>query len=176
MSATGTVVYEEVSYWPLWVSLLVWGGCLGGAAVSLGVLGDALQGRALDRAVAGALAVLLVPAAIVVIFGRLRVRVTPTALHMTIGYTPFITKVVKFDAIIAMEPVRYSPLREFGGWGLRRSFRGGKRAWTMRGNRALVLTLPGGTSFYVGSDDPERLASRIRLASDIPGAAMSHHE
>ena len=176
MSATGTVVHEEVSHWPLWVSLLVWGACLGGAVVSFAVLRDPLQGGDPVRALGGAAAVLLVPLAILLFFGRLRIRVTRTALRITIGYTPLVTKVVKFEDILGMEPVRYSPLREFGGWGIRRSFRGGKQAWTMRGNRALVLSLPEGTQLYVGSDDPERLASRIRLSADIPDTTTRNHD
>jgi hypothetical protein len=176
MSEAGMVVYEEVTTWPIWVSILVWGGCLGGVVVSLGVLDDPLGDGGLGRGLVGAAAIVLVPVALKILLGRLRVRVTRTELRLTIGYTPFIAKTVEFDDIVSMEPVRYSPLREFGGWGIRRSFKGGKRAWTMSGNRALVLTLPGGTRFYVGSSDPVRLESRIRLGADIPEAAVSDHE
>jgi len=176
MPQRGTVVHEEVTFWPLWVRVLVWGACLTGAAVSFRALGDPVAGGSLYGAVIGVLTVLLAPVGLHAFFGRLRVRVTRTSLHMTIGYTPFIVKVVEFGDIVAMEAVRYSPIREFGGWGIRRSFRGKKRAWTMRGNQALVLTLPDSARLYVGSDDPKRLAARIRLVADIPDASVRNDE
>jgi hypothetical protein len=59
-------------------------------------------------------------------------------------------------------PLGYRPLREFGGWGIRP--RGGKTAWTIRGNQAVKVTLHGGKEVYVGSLFPQRLEERIRTA------------
>ncbi len=60
----------------------------------------------------------------------------------------------------AAEAVTYSPLGDFGGWGIRM---GGnkKKAWTVKGNRALVLELKDGTRFYLGSEKPERILSWV---------------
>jgi hypothetical protein len=162
-------VHEEVTAWPLWAALITWGaGLLGTVALWAPVLGGTGGPAGALKALLGAGVALSIPLAVQLLFGRLRVRVTRSSLHLAFGYTPFITRVIEFHDITGMEAVRYRPLREFGGWGIRYAFRGRKRGWTMRGNRALVLALTDETRFYVGSGDPERLAARIRLVADIP--------
>jgi hypothetical protein len=79
------------------------------------------------------------------------------------GRLQWIQKHIPFSEIVDLDPVTYSPLREFGGWGIRFGF-GGKRAWTIRGNRAVRLKLRNGKLFYLGSQDPEGLAEQIRMA------------
>jgi hypothetical protein len=66
---------------------------------------------------------------------------------------------VSYEAILATRSVTYSPLLDFGGWGVRR--RGKKRAWTARGNEAVVLEMADGVHLYVGSEHPHRLEERI---------------
>lgn len=157
MEGSRYVAYEESTPWPWWVALIVWGG-FAAAAVAL-----FLEGASMAR-FAGAAALLAGPLAFQALFGRLVVRVTRTSLLISFGHLALIQKLVRFDDIREMEPVTYSPIREFGGWGIRFG-RHGKRAWTIRGSRALRLELVDGTVLYVGSQDPERLLARIRLAS-----------
>jgi len=97
-----------------------------------------------------------------VLLGGLTVVVEADAVRAGLGNGWIFRTRIPLDEIDAMEPVMYSPLKEFGGWGLR----GGKqkRAWTARGNRALVLTLKDGRRIYLGSDEPAKLESRIRMA------------
>lgn len=165
------IVYEEITPWPWWAGAVVWLASLG-AAVPLAwrIVRDALQGVSPGElpgvlALAGITVLLaLTPPVVQYFFGRLVVRVTRTSLVLRMGYGRLIEKVVPFREIRDFEPVTYSPLKEFGGWGIRFGFGGGKRAWTARGDRALVLSLDDGTELYVGSDHPERLAERLRVA------------
>jgi hypothetical protein len=106
---------------------------------------------------------LLGPVMFWALIGRLRVQVTHSSIVVGFGHISLIQKHIPFSDIAAIETVDYSPLREFGGWGIRFGF-GGKRAWTIRGNRAVRLKLRSGKLFYIGSEDPEQLAERIRLA------------
>ncbi|MGD2071814.1 MAG: hypothetical protein PVI57_24325 [Gemmatimonadota bacterium] len=166
MAGKDYVVYEETTGWPWWAAGFV--GVAVVAAAAMALL-DATRGLAtarVDVLVRGALiagGVLLLGLIVRTLFGRLRVVVTRTSLRLTFGYTSLIEKLVTFDEIEDVDPVRYSPIREFGGWGLR--YGGGrKRAWTVRGDGAVVLTLDDGVRLYVGSDDPERLAERILTA------------
>ena len=67
-----------------------------------------------------------------------------------------LVKMIPFDEVESAHAITYSPLGEFGGWGIR--FGGkGKKAWNIRGKRALLLKLKDGTLFYLGSDKPERI-------------------
>ena len=79
---------------------------------------------------------------------------------MVWGIAGVIRKSVPYSQIRQASPVTYSPLSEFGGWGIRLG-RGKKVAWTIRGNRALCLHLQDGTLFYLGSPHPERLLGRV---------------
>lgn len=160
------VVWEETTTWPWWVVVLLVAAVVAGATATVG---DAVRGAALGRVdllVRGLLltgGVLFLGVAARSLFGRLRVVVTRTSIRLTYGYTRLIEKLVTFEEIEDVEPVRYSPIREFGGWGLR--YGGGrKRAWTVRGDGAVVLTLDDGIRLYIGSENPERLAGRIRTA------------
>jgi len=160
------VAYEESTPWPVWAAALVWAGFLVPAVLlgreALDRLGGGDPGGALLHG-AGAAALLLGPVVTRLLLGRLQVRVTRTSLLLVFGYLPFVQRLVPFEDIRRMEAVRYSPLRDFGGWGIRWGGPG-RKAWTMRGDRALRLTLRDGSELYVGSDDPERLLERVRSA------------
>jgi hypothetical protein len=153
------VLYRESTPWPTWVVLLL--------SVSLLVPGFLLAREAVveGRAEGILAAILLVLVAVVfwLLLGKLDVLVTEEGLRLRFGHLPVIQKRVSFDQITEMDVVRYSPLVEFGGWGIRFG-RDGKRAWTIRGNRALRLTLSDGKRLYVGSERPERLLDRTRTA------------
>lgn len=164
------IVYEETTPWAWWVSLVVWGSFLAGAIpVALAVLGRLSDGIAPGELPAllmmggGAVLLLLGPWITQVLIGRLHVRVTHTSLLLQLGALPILSKLVPFEDIDWLEPVRYRPIREFGGWGVR--FGKNKRAWTIRGDAAVLCYMKDGSKLYVGSDDPEKLAMRIRSAS-----------
>lgn len=104
----------------------------------------------------------LIPVVFLLLFGRLRVRVLDDAVEAAFGVGLF-RKRIPFERIRKVEAREYSPMGEFWGWGIRA--RGSKRAWTMKGDRAVVLTLDDGTLLYLGSPAPKPLAERIRNAA-----------
>jgi hypothetical protein len=164
------IVYEENTPWSWWVSALVWGSFLAGAVpVAVAVLGRIADGispgelPALLMLAGGGFLLLLGPWMTQVLVGRLHVRVTRTSLLIQLGVLPILSKLIPFDEIDWLEPVRYRPMRDFGGWGIR--FGKDKRAWTIRGDAAVLLHMKDGPDVYLGSDDPEKLAQRIRSAA-----------
>src|SRR5688572_9635420 len=112
--------YEEITPWPAWVGLLVIA-CLGAAFVGV------WQSNPQD-AVIVVMAALPVMLLSIFLLGRLRVRVMRDAIVVGFGYLDLIRKRIPFADIQRIEAVKYSPLGEFGGWGMKRGF-GGKRAW-----------------------------------------------
>ena len=149
--------YRERSPWPGWVNALFWGSILVSCYPLLAGWGtDSPFGR--RAAIAGGIVCFAV--AMQVLMGGLAVLVQESRVYIHMGWVPVIRKVVPFSEIVSLESVRYSPLREFGGWGIR-GF-GKKRAWTASGDQAVVLTLTSGTLLYVGSPHPLRLEERIR--------------
>ncbi len=96
------------------------------------------------------------------VLGGLTVLVRETRIVIHLGSVALVRKVVPFADIVSLGSVRYRPLVEFGGWGVRGARR--KQAWTARGDRAVVIGLPEGHRLYVGSDHPQRLEEAIRSA------------
>jgi len=70
---------------------------------------------------------------------------------------------IPLDDVVALRSVRYRPMRDFGGWGVRGM--GKRKAWTARGDRAVELDLTGGRQLLIGSDRPDRLLEGIRSAA-----------
>jgi hypothetical protein len=156
--ARDQVSYQETTSWPAWVSLVTVGSL---GAAGLGIWMDPEVDRSTALLLSALFAVMV--AAFWVLLGRLQVQVTRSELVVGFGHVPLIRKRIPFANISGVEPVEYRPIVEFGGWGIRFGS-GGKRAWTIRGNRAVRLRLKDGKQLYVGSQMPERLAERIRSA------------
>ena len=152
-------VYVERTPWPDWVRAIFWG-------VIVLVCFALVAGwdTTLPPIARVPLAGLVAGAAVGLheLVGGLTVRVQETGLLLHLGSVPIIRRRVPFEEILSTESVRYRPVVEFGGWGVRG--RGKRKAWTARGDRAVALELTGGRQLLVGSDHPQRLEGRIRSA------------
>ena len=63
----------------------------------------------------------------------------------------------------------YKPIREYGGWGIRCSFRkGAGRAYNMKGNQGVQLVFKDGKRLLIGSQKPDELAQAIKLTMKNP--------
>ena len=96
------------------------------------------------------------------VLGGLTVLVQETRVVIHLGSVALVRKLVPLDSIVSLGSLRYRPLAEFGGWGVRGA--GKKQAWSARGDRAVVIGLPEGRRLFVGSDHPKRLEEAIRTA------------
>jgi hypothetical protein len=96
-------------------------------------------------------------------FGGLTVEVRHDEIFLKLGSGHVFRERVPYERIERLEALRYRPLVEFGGWGVRGTKQ--RKAWTARGDRAVVLHLVDGRELYVGSDHPQRLAERIRVTA-----------
>lgn len=161
-----TAVYHERSYWAPWVYVLLWVAL--GSSI-LGLLSQADWAWPWGTPEWTATGLLAFGLALHRFAGGLTVRLHRNALWVGLGDGSLIRKKVAYEDIESLESVRYRPLREFGGWGIR-GF-GKKQAWTARGDQAVVLHLVSDRQLYIGSDRPQRLEERIRaLAGDRLGA------
>lgn len=71
-----------------------------------------------------------------------------------------------WNEVAGFGAVRYRPLREFGGWGIRGTRRHG--AYNARGDAGVRLELADGSTFLIGSQEPERLEATIAAATGRP--------
>ena len=159
--------YRDYSPWPTWAAAVLWGSLLLSCLPLVLGVGDAGQ----TFRVAMVAALLGFGVVIRVLLGGVTVLVQETRVVVHLGTHPIIKKTIPYAEIDAIDSVRYSPLREFGGWGIRGG--GRRQAWTARGDLAVVLTLTNGKQLYVGSDDPDGLERSLRDAMQAAGVAVS---
>lgn len=104
------------------------------------------------------LAVVVLVGAILTV--RLTTTVTADALSVRYGFL-YKTRVPLAEIALA-EAVEYSPVREYGGWGIRGTPR--RRALNARGKQGVLLTRADGTTLLVGSQRPRDLLEALAHA------------
>jgi len=72
----------------------------------------------------------------------------------------FVRRVIPLAEITHFEARTYRPIREYGGWGVRRGAAG--MAYNVSGNRGVDLRLADGKSLLIGSQQPEELALALQ--------------
>jgi hypothetical protein len=149
--------YREFSTWPPFVTAILW---VIVPVVCYAILTDTDEIASSTARWLLAVSVVGLVVLIWYVLGGLTVMVQNTRIVLHLGRLPIIRRVLQFDEIESMRVVRYRPLVEFGGWGVR-GF-GRRRAWTARGNQAVELSLTGDRTLLIGSDHPRRLESAIR--------------
>lgn len=154
------VLYEEKTGWAWWVHPLILLTLIAAAVPLAELAAGKVWGEDGAMPVWAAVLCLVLgfglPICLYSLMGQLRARVTQEALDVRWGYLDVIKKTIPFSQVESAEAATYCPMLDFGGWGIRVGANK-KRAWTVRGNRALLLHLQDGTQFYLGSDRPERI-------------------
>lgn len=106
---------------------------------------------------------LILPSVLVVGVLRMTTEVTPTDLRVWFGWIPTYRRIVAVGDIQSLEVVRYRPIRDCGGWGVRVG-RDGERVLNARGDRGVRLQLTDGSRLLIGSQRPDDLARAIEAA------------
>lgn len=68
---------------------------------------------------------------------------------------------ILLDDLKSYEVRTYSPLKEYGGWGIRYGAKG--KAYNVKGNRGVQFKLTNGELILMGSQRPEELAGALAL-------------
>jgi hypothetical protein len=137
--------FREVVYPPLWASVLVLGGTLLSVGIYLGFR-DAIACETpaelwiWDATWLASLAILLV---LPLFLGRLVIELEAGALVARFGFVSIGEARFPLTQIEAFEPVTYSAIGQFGGWGWRMGRHDGAptAAYSMRGSTGLLLRL-----------------------------------
>ncbi len=85
-----------------------------------------------------------------------------TSHGLSVRFRPFHRKwrVFEFESILEAEALTYSPLKDFGGWGIRYGKKG--KAYSVSGNEGVLLKLKNGKSVLIGSKKHEELGRAIK--------------
>ena len=93
---------------------------------------------------------------------ELRIKVNNDGLHYQ--FFPFHLKfyTIKMDEIESFKAMEYSPLKEYGGWGIKYGFKG--KAYNVSGNKGVKIFLKNGANIMFGSQKHKELAKALEVA------------
>jgi hypothetical protein len=94
-------------------------------------------------------------------YGGFRISVTRDMLTVKMGVLGIKLLQLKTAEITSVELHDFSPLHDFGGYGIR--FNGGMQAYFLKGDRGVLLSAAG-RQYLLGSNCPEQLAAVINAA------------
>ncbi len=114
----------------------------------------------LDTSLWVAVMLFVVGLMLTLIYGGQRTLVTQQAVSVRFGLLGLRLLNLSMPEIIRIEGHSFSPLKDFGGYGIR--FNREMKAFFMRGNRGVKLTGSDGKVFLIGSDHPDQLETAIK--------------
>lgn len=103
----------------------------------------------------------------VALYGGMRVMVTPDRIQARLGIFGIPMLKLRLAVITSVQVHEFSPLREFGGYGIR--FNRQMKGYFFRGNRGVLIETDPGKKYLIGSDHPERLAAVLDVARRMAG-------
>mgnify|MGYP001105476619 CR=1 FL=1 len=159
----GDAVYREVQRWSLKFRLLVCGLCvLGAAGGAIPTAMVLMRGEAGWRALlVGVGCGVLVPIGVGLLIWVFRLETEVRVDGVYIRCVPFHRGFKRFEAAEVSEhhARKYRPILEYGGWGIRRGWKG--RAYNVSGNEGVQLVLRDGRRVLIGSARPCELDAAI---------------
>lgn len=99
-------------------------------------------------------------ASMIMMYGGLRVSVTREVITVSFGILGSNVLTLKTSDIATMELKEFSPIADFGGYGIR--FSGKVSAYYLRGTRGVLFTMANGKQYLIGSDKPEELYAVVQ--------------
>ena len=96
-------------------------------------------------------------------FWWLKLMVEVRTDHVQIHYWPLAKLTIPFSDIERIQARTYSPMKEYGGWGIRRGWSSKKMAYNVSGNQGVELFLKDGRRVMIGSQKAQELAMAIEM-------------
>jgi len=91
--------------------------------------------------------------------GRLVTEVRPDGLYIRFVPFHFRPNHIPLEGVTACEARTYRPIREYGGWGIRRGV--GRKAYNVSGNQGVELRFEDGSKLLIGSNKSSQLAAAL---------------
>jgi hypothetical protein len=160
------VIYQEEQKFGLWLRWLIYVSMGISVVITVFALKKELAPEGSHdtwEMVLGGIVGIGVPIAVMALFLflKLQIEVRPDGLY--VRYLPFHIHFKRIDPEDLSEYYarQYKPIREYGGWGIRCSFRNGK-AYNVSGNKSVQLVFKNGKRLLIGSQRAEELETAIR--------------
>jgi hypothetical protein len=108
---------------------------------------------------------LVLAVAFALLNGGMRAVVNRENIKVRLGLVGWRVLKIQNSEIIAVEIMEFSPLKDFGGYGIR--FGKGMFAFFLKGPRGVKVTLKNGMKYLIGTDHPEQMEAVIKAVSSL---------
>ena len=155
--------YQETQRFTQWWLWLLLGGTAAGAWIMAlrYLLGEPPAGTGSQSGTAALVTWALLGVAVPLLFAAIHLRTEVRGDGVRVRLFPFHWRFrdFPFETIATAEARKYSPIREYGGWGLR--FGPSGWAYNVKGDQGVQLVLTSGKKILIGTQHPRRLAEAI---------------
>lgn len=162
MTGQNNVIFREVQRFSLWIRLFFVAAMVLGAGVmvSTPVTASSTTSRSLSIVIGAGLSLLLLGLAALFFVLKLETEVHRDGLYVRFFPMHIHHKKISPGQLVDSYARQYRPIMEYGGWGIRCGFTGG-RAYNVRGNKGVQLVLQNGRRLLIGSQKADELAEAI---------------
>jgi hypothetical protein len=169
MTGQNNVIFREVQRFSLWIRLFFVASMVLGVGVMVftSVTAGATTGP-LSIAIRAGLSLLLLGLAALFFVLRLETEVHRDALYVRFFPMHIHYKKIAPGQLLDSCTRQYRPIMEYGGWGIRCGFTGG-RAYNVRGNKGVQLVLQNNRRLLIGSQKADELAGAISYMMGMAG-------
>jgi hypothetical protein len=91
---------------------------------------------------------------------ELRIKVSNKGLYYQFFPFHFKSYTIDIEDIESIKAMEYSPLKEYGGWGIKYGFKG--KAYNVSGNKGVKIFLKNGLNIMFGSQKHKDLAKALK--------------
>jgi hypothetical protein len=103
--------------------------------------------------------------ALPILFWQMRLITRITVEGIYVRFIPFHFKdqFYPWDSIESAQVRTYSPLKEYGGWGIKYGFNGQGKVYNVSGNEGLQLVFKSGEKLLIGTQKPAEIQAAVCL-------------
>ncbi|MEI8280664.1 MAG: hypothetical protein WCG87_12975 [Bacteroidota bacterium] len=157
---------QKFRQWWVWVILLV-----SICAAIVGISKGDTHGSNMSKQTVMLITILasLVPIGLVVIlfvFMKLETKIDGTGVYYRFFPIQMRMQHMEWTDIEQAYVRKYSPIKEYGGWGYRYSFRNGM-AYNIAGNMGLQIVKKGGKKILIGTQKPDEVAELLKRFAEM---------
>jgi hypothetical protein len=105
--------------------------------------------------------VIIFVANLILIALKLNTRINKQGIYFQLFPFQFKYNEISWNDVLTIEVRKYKPIREYGGWGYRFSFKNGK-AYNISGNMGLQIVLKNGDKILIGTQKPDELMEFLK--------------
>lgn len=94
---------------------------------------------------------------------RLTTRISNEGIYVRFIPFHFKEQFYPWEAIESAQVRTYSPLKEYGGWGIKYGFNGQGKVYNVAGNQGLQLVFKSGEKLLIGTQKANEIQAFVRL-------------